>query len=124
MGDEARLGDVSTRIKPTLDHLVHVARTAEAAGFEGMLVPTGEMCLDAWMVAATLGQCNQLLLEKALQKAGLTDKDIQLVNMNPDDAGSAFAAGKMRRTPIEQVCDFEQRCHRGEVETALRCAEM
>jgi alkanesulfonate monooxygenase len=56
MGDEARLGDVSTRIKPTLDHLVHVARTAEAAGFEGMLVPTGEMCLDAWMVAATLAQ--------------------------------------------------------------------
>ncbi len=56
MGDEARLGDVSTRVKPTLDHLVHVAQTAEAAGFEGMLVPTGEMCLDAWMVAATLAQ--------------------------------------------------------------------
>jgi len=46
-------------------------------------------------VAATLGQCNQLLLEKALEKAGLSDKDIQLVNMNPDDAGAAFAAGKV-----------------------------
>jgi NitT/TauT family transport system substrate-binding protein len=46
-------------------------------------------------VAATLGQCNQLLLEKALQRAGLTDKDIDLVNMNPDDAGAAFAAGKI-----------------------------
>jgi NitT/TauT family transport system substrate-binding protein len=46
-------------------------------------------------VAATLGQCNQLLLEKALQRAGLTEKDIQLVNMNPDDAGAAFAAGKV-----------------------------
>ena len=46
-------------------------------------------------VAATLGQCNQLLLEKALEKAGLTDKDIQLVNMNPDDAGAAFSAGKV-----------------------------
>jgi len=46
-------------------------------------------------VAATLGQCNQLLLEKALEKAGLSDKDIQLVNMNPDDAGAAFAAGKI-----------------------------
>ena len=46
-------------------------------------------------VAATLGQCNQLLLEKALEKAGLTDKDIELVNMNPDDAGAAFAAGKL-----------------------------
>ncbi len=46
-------------------------------------------------VAATLGQCNQLLLDKALEKAGLTEKDIQLVNMNPDDAGAAFAAGQI-----------------------------
>ncbi len=46
-------------------------------------------------VAATLGQCNQLLLEKALEKAGLTDNDIELTNMNPDDAGAAFAAGKL-----------------------------
>src|SRR3954454_17734832 len=46
-------------------------------------------------VAATLGQCNQLLLDKALEKAGLTENDIQLVNMNPDDAGAAFAAGKI-----------------------------
>jgi len=46
-------------------------------------------------VAATLGQCNQLLLDKALEKAGLVEKDIQLVNMNPDDAGAAFAAGKI-----------------------------
>jgi NitT/TauT family transport system substrate-binding protein len=46
-------------------------------------------------VAATLGQCNQLLLDKALEKAGLTEKDVQLVNMNPDDAGAAFAAGQI-----------------------------
>lgn len=46
-------------------------------------------------VAATLGQCNHLLLQKALEKAGLTDKDVELVNMNPDDAGAAFAAGKV-----------------------------
>jgi NitT/TauT family transport system substrate-binding protein len=46
-------------------------------------------------VAATLGQCNQLLLDKALEKAGLLEKDIQLVNMNPDDAGAAFVAGKI-----------------------------
>jgi NitT/TauT family transport system substrate-binding protein len=46
-------------------------------------------------VAATLGQCNHLLLQKALEKAGLSEKDIELVNMNPDDAGAAFAAGKI-----------------------------
>jgi NitT/TauT family transport system substrate-binding protein len=46
-------------------------------------------------VAATLGQCNQLLLDKALERAGMSEKDVQLVNMNPDDAGAAFAAGKI-----------------------------
>jgi NitT/TauT family transport system substrate-binding protein len=46
-------------------------------------------------VAATLGQCNQLLLDKALERAGMSAKDVQLVNMNPDDAGAAFAAGKL-----------------------------
>ena len=46
-------------------------------------------------VAATLGQCNQLLLSKALERAGLAEKDINLVNMNPDDAGAAFAAGQL-----------------------------
>ncbi|MET0413039.1 MAG: aliphatic sulfonate ABC transporter substrate-binding protein [Polyangiaceae bacterium] len=46
-------------------------------------------------VAATLGQCNQLLLDKALERAGLSAKDVQIVNMNPDDAGAAFAAGKL-----------------------------
>jgi alkanesulfonate monooxygenase len=55
-GDEAKLGDPTTRMKPTLDHLTKVAQAAERAGFEGMLVPTGEMCHDAWMVAATLAQ--------------------------------------------------------------------
>ena len=55
-GDEERLGDPTTRVKPTLEHLVQVAQAAEQAGFEGMLVPSGEMCHDAWMVAATLAQ--------------------------------------------------------------------
>lgn len=46
-------------------------------------------------VAATAGQCNELLLSKALASAGLTMNDIKLVNMNPDDAGTAFAAGQL-----------------------------
>ncbi|HVU34708.1 MAG TPA: aliphatic sulfonate ABC transporter substrate-binding protein [Opitutaceae bacterium] len=46
-------------------------------------------------VAATIGECNHLLLVKALQSAGLTESDIKLVNMNADDAGAAFAAGKL-----------------------------
>ena len=55
-GDEARLGDPATAVPATLEHLVTVTVAAERAGFEAMLVPTGEMCQDAWLVAATLAQ--------------------------------------------------------------------
>jgi NitT/TauT family transport system substrate-binding protein len=55
----------------------------------------GIKALKGKKVAATLGQCNHLLLQKALEKGGLGEKDIELVNMNPDDAGAAFAAGKV-----------------------------
>ena len=57
--DQSRLGDASTVVPPSLEHLTRVARTAEEAGFEGMLVPTGEGCLDAWVVAATLAQVTE-----------------------------------------------------------------
>ncbi len=46
-------------------------------------------------VAATLGECNHLLLLKALESVGLTEKDIDLTSMGADDAGAAFAAGKL-----------------------------
>lgn len=55
-GDEARLGDPATAVPPSLDHLVAVARAAEAAGFEAVLVPAGEACHDGWIVASTLAQ--------------------------------------------------------------------
>jgi NitT/TauT family transport system substrate-binding protein len=51
--------------------------------------------LKGRQVAATLGECNHLLLVKALEKAGLTEQDIKLTNMSPDDSGAAFAAGKL-----------------------------
>jgi NitT/TauT family transport system substrate-binding protein len=46
-------------------------------------------------VAATVGECNHLLLIKALESVGLTEKDIELTSMGPDDAGAAFAAGQL-----------------------------
>lgn len=46
-------------------------------------------------VAATVGECNHLLLLKALGSAGMSETDIELVNMNPDDAGTAFATGSV-----------------------------
>jgi alkanesulfonate monooxygenase len=57
--DQARLGDASTLVPASLEHLTRVAQTAEAAGFEGMLVPAGEGCLDGWIVAATLAQVTE-----------------------------------------------------------------
>jgi NitT/TauT family transport system substrate-binding protein len=44
-------------------------------------------------VATTVGEVNHLLLLKALESAGLRESDVQLVDMNPDDAGAAFLAG-------------------------------
>ena len=46
-------------------------------------------------VGATVGKCNHLLLLKALEKAGLKESDVKLTSMSPDDAGAAFAAGKL-----------------------------
>ena len=46
-------------------------------------------------VAATVGECNHLLLIKALEAAGLKETDIELTSMGPDDSGAAFAAGKL-----------------------------
>lgn len=46
-------------------------------------------------VAATIGQVNQLLLIKALHSAGLSEKDVNLVNMDAEVAGAAFVAGKL-----------------------------
>ncbi len=46
-------------------------------------------------VAATTGECNQLLLLEALKQAGMKESDIEMTNMNPDDSGAAFAAGRL-----------------------------
>ena len=43
-------------------------------------------------VAATPGQCNELLLLKALEKAGMTEKDVKIVTMDADKGGSAVIA--------------------------------
>ncbi|HTB75338.1 MAG TPA: aliphatic sulfonate ABC transporter substrate-binding protein [Polyangiaceae bacterium] len=72
--------------------------TDTSAGADAILAKKDIATIQAMKgrkVAATLGQCNQLLLDKALERGGLTEKDIQLVNMNPDDAGAAFAAGQI-----------------------------
>jgi len=44
-------------------------------------------------VAVTVGECNEVLLVKALESAGMTEADIEVVNMDPDAAGAALKAG-------------------------------
>lgn len=46
-------------------------------------------------VATTVGEVNHLLLLKALEAGGVKAEDVNIVNMNPDDAGAAFVAGSV-----------------------------
>jgi len=46
-------------------------------------------------VAATKGQCNELLLLKGLRSVGLSESDVQVTNMDADAAGAAVVAGKI-----------------------------
>ena len=46
-------------------------------------------------VAATLGQCNEMLLLKALSSARMKPSDITITNMDADTAGAAIVAGKI-----------------------------
>jgi NitT/TauT family transport system substrate-binding protein len=46
-------------------------------------------------VAASIGQVSHLLLIKALEKEGLTESDINLVNMDGEAAGAAYIAGRI-----------------------------
>ena len=78
--------------------VVNVYLTDTSAGADAILAKKTIATvkdLKGHEVAATLGQCNHLLLVKALEKAGLSAKDVKITNMNPDDAGAAFAAGKL-----------------------------
>ncbi len=46
-------------------------------------------------IAATLGEVNHFLLLLALERAGLKEAEVEIVNMNADDAGAAFIAGSL-----------------------------
>lgn len=46
-------------------------------------------------IGVSLGQANHMLLLRALESKGVKASDVKLVNLNGDDAGNAFAAGKI-----------------------------
>lgn len=46
-------------------------------------------------IAVTVGECNDVLLAKALESGGLKREDVQIVNLDPDAAGAALKAGSV-----------------------------
>lgn len=55
-GDGEFLGLSKPQREPTLDYLIEVAQSAEKAGFEGILIPTGIPYLDSWIVGSAIVQ--------------------------------------------------------------------
>lgn len=53
-------------------------------------------------IAVTLNEVNHMLLKLALESAGLTEDDVQLVNLDGTAAGSAFIAGR-----VDAACTWE-----------------
>lgn len=78
--------------------VVTVYQVDASAGADGIVAKKGigsVADLKGKKVAATVGQCNHLMLLMALEKVGLKESDIELTNMNADDAGAAFIAGSL-----------------------------
>ena len=51
--------------------------------------------LEGKKIAVTFNEANHLFLLVALESAGLTEADVELVNVSPDEAGAAFVAGSV-----------------------------
>lgn len=70
MGDGTRFGQESER-PPTLEYLTNVAQTAEKAGFEFALIPTGGACLDSWVVGSAIIGATRTLKPLVALRPGL-----------------------------------------------------
>lgn len=69
-----------------------------SAGSDGIVVKPEIKTLEdlkGKTVATEIGTVDQMFLNKCLEKAGLTESDINLSNMSIGDAGNAFIAGRV-----------------------------
>ena len=62
-GDTDDYGD-PLKVPAGIEMFSRVARAAEDAGFEYMLIPVGHQCWDAWMTGALMIGQNQRLVEQ------------------------------------------------------------
>ncbi|ANE47127.1 F420-dependent oxidoreductase [Paenibacillus swuensis] len=69
-GDGRYIG-VKPEREPSLDYFVEVAQTAEAAGFEFALIPTGHQCIDAWVVGSAVAAHTKTLKPLVAMRPGL-----------------------------------------------------
>jgi NitT/TauT family transport system substrate-binding protein len=80
------------------DAVVSVFQIDTSSGADGIVAKKefkSAADLKGKKVAATVGQVNHLLMLMFLEKGGLKESDVDLVNMNADDAGAAFIAGTL-----------------------------
>ncbi|USL45558.1 LLM class flavin-dependent oxidoreductase [Priestia megaterium] len=53
-GDSKYIGQSRPEIKGTPEHIVKIAKAAEKGGFDGILIPTGPNCADAFITATNI----------------------------------------------------------------------
>jgi NitT/TauT family transport system substrate-binding protein len=78
--------------------LQYVLALDDSAGGDGILARKeikSVRDLRGKRVAVQEGSVSQFFLNVVLREAGLSEKDVQVVNMKPGDAGAAFVAGRV-----------------------------
>jgi len=91
-GDTRAFGNPETDIAPQLPHFESVAKAAENAGFDYMLIPVSPYCWDAWMTASFLAARTQKLKMLVAMKPGFISPVAQARMINTFDQ---FTQGRL-----------------------------
>ncbi|WP_126429286.1 LLM class flavin-dependent oxidoreductase [Brevibacillus marinus] len=75
-GDGRRLGRPDPEREPSLEYVIRVARAAESAGFEGILVPTGIPYLESWMVGSAILHHTERIIPLVAFRPGLVSPSV------------------------------------------------
>ncbi|MHA0111289.1 LLM class flavin-dependent oxidoreductase, partial [Klebsiella pneumoniae] len=71
-GDSRYLGTSEGARPVTHDYMKQIAVAADTLGYDGVLLPTGRSCEDAWVAAASLIDATQRLKFLVAVRPGLT----------------------------------------------------
>lgn len=71
-GDTRRIGWPEGERAPTPDYLREIAVAADRLGYYGVLMPTGSICADAWITAASIAPFTERLKLLVALRPGLT----------------------------------------------------